>query len=85
MGGKGFVVQAPWPKADPALTAQDEIALPIQVNGKRRGEITVKKGLPEEEVRALALAAPEAAPFLEGKTVRKVVVVQDRIVNIVVG
>ena len=85
VGGKGFVVQAPWPKANPALIAQDEIALPIQVNGKRRGEISVKKGLDEEAVRTMALASPEAAPFLEGKTVRKVVVVQDRIVNIVVG
>jgi len=85
LGQAGFVAVAPWPAADPALVAEDTVILPIQVNGKRRGEISAPKGAPEPEVRAAALAAPEVLPFLEGKELRKVVVVPDRIVNIVVS
>ncbi len=83
LGQTGFVSAAPWPKADPALTADNVVTLPIQVNGKRRGEIQAPRGAPEAEVRALAEAA--AAGFTAGQTIRKIIVVQDRIVNIVVG
>jgi leucyl-tRNA synthetase len=85
LGGAGFVIDAPWPSADPALLAADEVVVPVQVNGKKRGELRVPKGLAEAEVRARALADPAVAPFLGGLSVRKVVVVPDRIVNIVVG
>lgn len=85
LGFAPFVATAPWPVADPALVAEDTVTLPIQVNGKRRGEISVPKGAPEAEVREAALACAEAAPFLAGKELRKVVVVPDRIVNIVVA
>jgi leucyl-tRNA synthetase len=84
LGQDGFIVAAPWPEADAALTARDHVTLPIQVNGKRRGEITLAKGAAEAEARAAALAHPDVVPFLEGKSVSKVVVVPDRIVNIVV-
>ena len=83
IGGEGMVVNAPWPKADPALAADDERILPIQINGKRRGEIKVKAGAPEAEVEKIALADPNVLAHLEGVTVRKVIVVKDRIVNIV--
>ncbi|RRN62557.1 leucine--tRNA ligase [Caulobacter sp. 602-1] len=83
IGGEGMVVNAPWPKADPALAADDERVLPIQINGKRRGEIKVKAGAPEDEVQKIALADPNVLAHLEGVTVRKVIVVKDRIVNIV--
>lgn len=83
MGGEGMVVDAPWPKADPALAADDERVLPIQINGKRRGEIKVKAGAPDDEVTKIALADPNVMAHLEGLTVRKVIVVKDRIVNIV--
>ena len=83
IGGEGMVVNAPWPKADPALAADDERILPIQINGKRRGEIKVKAGAPEDEVQKIALADPNVLAHLEGVTVRKVIVVKDRIVNIV--
>jgi leucyl-tRNA synthetase len=83
LGGEGLVVDAPWPKADPALAADDERVLPIQINGKRRGEIKVKAGLSESEVEKIALADPAVLAHLEGVTVRKVIVVKDRIVNIV--
>ncbi|MBU6371834.1 MAG: leucine--tRNA ligase [Alphaproteobacteria bacterium] len=84
LGLAPFVSTAPWPTPDPALTAQSTVTLPIQVNGKKRGEIAAAKGLPAGEVEALALAHPDVAAFVSGKTVRKVVVVPDRIVNIVV-
>ena len=83
IGGEGMVVNAPWPKADPALAADDERVLPIQINGKRRGEVKVKAGAAEDEVQKIALADPHVMAHLEGLTVRKVIVVKDRIVNIV--
>jgi leucyl-tRNA synthetase len=85
LGQSGFVAATPWPDADPALVAEATVTLPIQVNGKRRGEIVIAKGAAEADVRAAALAAPDVAAFTEGKTVSKVVVVPDRIVNIVVA
>jgi leucyl-tRNA synthetase len=85
LGKAGMVVDAPWPKADPALAADDERVLPIQINGKRRGEIKVKAGMAEAEVEKIALADPAVLAHLEGVTVRKVIVVKDRIVNIVAG
>ena len=85
LGKAGMVVDAPWPKADPALAADDERVLPIQINGKRRGEIKVKAGTAEAEVEKIALADAAVLGHLEGLTVRKVIVVKDRIVNIVAG
>jgi leucyl-tRNA synthetase len=85
LGKAGMVVDAPWPKADPALAADDERVLPIQINGKRRGEIKVKAGTAEAEVEKIALADQHVMAHLEGLTVRKVIVVKDRIVNIVAG
>lgn len=85
IGGEGMVVDAPWPVADPALTAEDEKVLPVQINGKRRYEIRAPAGAPESEVEKIALADEALKPHIEGLTVRKVIVVKDRIVNIVVG
>jgi leucyl-tRNA synthetase len=85
LGMGGFVATAPWPKADPALAARTTVTLPIQVNGKKRGEIETARGAAEGDIREQALAHPSVAQFLTGQTVRKVIVVPDRIVNIVVG
>ncbi|MES1201193.1 MAG: class I tRNA ligase family protein, partial [Pseudomonadota bacterium] len=85
LGFEQFVASAPWPVADPALAALNVVTLPIQVNGKRRGEIEIARGAPEAEVREKALADTAVAAFLAGQTIRKVIVVPDRIVNIVVG
>ena len=85
LGEQGMVLDAPWPEYDPALAADDEVVLPIQVNGKRRGEIRVARGLEPAAVEAIVLADPEVQARLEGQTVRKIVVVKDRIVNLVVG
>ncbi|HYE46295.1 MAG TPA: leucine--tRNA ligase [Caulobacter sp.] len=83
LGRSGMVVDAPWPKADPALAADNEVTLPVQINGKRRGEVVAPKGAASAEVEALALADAGVSAHLAGLTVRKVIVVQDRIVNIV--
>jgi leucyl-tRNA synthetase len=85
LGGEGLVIDAPWPEAEAGLLVDDSVTLPVQVNGKRRGEVTAPKGAPQDEVQALALADPGVARTLEGLTIRKVIVVPDRIVNIVAG
>ncbi|HEX8900354.1 leucine--tRNA ligase [Vitreimonas sp.] len=83
LGFAGFVATTPWPVADPDLAARTTVTLPIQVNGKKRAEIEAPKGAAEADVRELALQHEAVKPFLEGVTVRKVIVVTDRIVNIV--
>ena len=84
LGGSGLVANVPWPKADPAMLVEDSITLPIQINGKRRGEITVAKDMPKEEVEKLALADEAVQRSLDGATPKKVIVVPGRIVNVVV-
>jgi leucyl-tRNA synthetase len=83
LGFTGFVATAAWPVADPELAARNTVTLPIQVNGKKRAEIEAPKGAAEADVRELALQHEAVKPFLEGVTIRKVIVVTDRIVNIV--
>jgi leucyl-tRNA synthetase len=85
LGHEGLVVQAPWPAYDPALAAENQVVLPVQVNGKRRWEIRVAAGLEPAAVEKLVLADEEVTRRLEGLSVRKVIVVKDRIVNIVAG
>ena len=83
IGGKGMVVSATWPDYDVALTQEAIVTLPVQVNGKRRGEIQAPAGADPAEVEKLVLDDPEINKRLEGLTIRKVIVVKDRIVNIV--
>ena len=85
IGGEGFVSAAAWPEPEPALLVDDSVTMAVQVNGKRRGEITVAKDLDKEAVEAAAFADPEVAAFLDGKDVKKTIVVPGRIVNIVVA
>ncbi len=85
IGGEGMVVSAPWPEFDPALTQDAVRILPVQVNGKRRGEISVAAGAEPADVEKLVLNDPEIARRLEGLSIKKVIVVKDRIVNIVAG
>ena len=84
LGGQGLIINAPWPKADPAMLVDDEVTLPIQVNGKRRAEISVPKDMPKEEIEALALATEGVIRTLDGATPKKIIVVPGRIVNVVV-
>jgi leucyl-tRNA synthetase len=82
-GGAGLIADAEWPQADPALLVEDEVTIAVQVNGKLRDTLTVAKGLPREAVEELALASEKIVRVLEGKVPRKVIVVPDRLVNIV--
>ena len=83
LGHAKLVAETPWPKYDPALTASDSVTIAIQVNGKRRGEISVTKDADSKSVEAAALADEGVIRALEGKTPKKVIVVPNRIVNIV--
>jgi leucyl-tRNA synthetase len=83
LGQSGLVSDAPWPDYDPALAAKDELVLPVQVNGKRRAEVTAPAGSSEAEVEKIALADADVQRHLDGLTVKKVIVVKNRIVNIV--
>jgi leucyl-tRNA synthetase len=83
-GGAGLCAQAAWPKADPALLVDDTVTLPIQINGKRRAEISVPKDMPGSEVEKLALADEDVIKFLAGQPVKKIIVVPGRIINVVV-
>ena len=80
----GPVFRQPWPEYDPELAKEDLAEIPVQVNGKLRSRIHVPFGTPKEELEKLALADEKVQPFLQGKQVRKVIVVPDKLVNIVV-
>jgi len=83
LGEPGMVVAAPWPDFDPALVSDDERVLPVQINGRRRGEIRAAAGAESVDIEKIALADAGVQRHLAGMTVRKVIVVKDRIVNIV--
>jgi leucyl-tRNA synthetase len=83
-GGAGLCAQSPWPKADPALLVDDTVILPIQINGKRRAEISVPKDMPASEVEKIALANDDVVKFLAGQPVKKIIVVPGRIINVVI-
>ncbi|MFP4274856.1 MAG: leucine--tRNA ligase [Paracoccaceae bacterium] len=84
LGGEGLLVDAPWPEADPAMLVSDTVTLPIQINGKRRGEITVPADAAKDEVEKAALASDAVVRALDGGQPRKVIVVPGRIVNVVI-
>jgi len=83
IGEQGLVADAPWPEADPALLVDDEVTIAIQVNGKLRDTLTAPKGAPREALEEMALASDKIVRLLDGKPPRKVIVVPDRLVNLV--
>jgi len=83
LGGTGMVTTAKWPTPDPALLVSDTVTLPVQINGKKRAEITVPASADPAAVEAAAKEDDAVKPHLAGLTVRKVIVVPGRIVNIV--
>jgi leucyl-tRNA synthetase len=84
LGYGADILDAPWPEVDEAALLQDEIDLVLQVNGKHRGSIRVPSDASRETIVRLALADPNAQKHIAGKTVKKVIVVPGRLVNIVV-
>ena len=84
VGGEGLIVDAAWPSFDSALLVEDQVTIAVQVNGKLRDTITLARGLDRAEVEARALASENVQRQLAGATPRKIIVVPDRLVNIVV-
>ncbi len=84
LGGDGLVSEAAWPEADPALLVEDTMTLPVQINGKKRADVTVGRNAPNPEIEAAVLALDAVKTALAGATPRKIIVVPQRIVNVVV-
>ena len=76
--------QQSWPQADSAMLSEDEITLPIQINGKKRGELTVAADADKDTIEKAVLASEPVIKALDGKAPRKVIVVPKRIVNVVI-
>jgi leucyl-tRNA synthetase len=84
LGRTGMVADAGWPSVDPALLVDSAVVIAVQVNGKRRGEITVPVGAAQEIVEKEALSLDAVARMLDGKPPKKIIIVPDRIVNVVI-
>ena len=85
LGRQGPLLRQRWPGFDPVLAAEDEAEVVLQVNGKLRSRLLVPRQTPGKELEKLALADAKILPHLDGKRVVKVVVVPDKLVNIVVS
>ena len=83
LGRDGLIADAEWPAADPALLVEEEVTIAIQVNGKLRDTLTVPKGSARELLEEMALTSEKVVRILDGKPPRKVIVVPDRLVNLV--
>jgi leucyl-tRNA synthetase len=82
--GEGLIADTSWPEVDPALLVEDEVTIAIQVQGKLRDTLTVAKGLGQDDMQALALASQKVQHAIGDAEIRKVIVVPDRLVNIVI-
>jgi leucyl-tRNA synthetase len=84
-GFDGLVCQQPWPEWNDQFLAEDEVEIVIQVNGKLRDKVTVRRDLQKEELEAVALASAKIREATGDKPVRKVIIVPNKLVNVVVG
>jgi len=84
LGEPGSLLRTPWPKYDPALAKEEEIEIPLQINGKLRSRIVVPADSPDNSVRERALSDPKINAMLDGRQIVKVIVVPAKLVNIVV-
>jgi leucyl-tRNA synthetase len=82
-GNSGLIADAAWPQADAAFLTDDEVTIAVQVNGKLRDTLVVPKGVPRETLEEMAMSSEKIVRTLEGKSPRKVIVVPDRLVNLV--
>jgi leucyl-tRNA synthetase len=85
LGNDSTVAYEPFPEADPALLVEDQIEVPVQVNGRVRAHVTVPTGIADDALDQAAREEPRVAALLDGATVRKVIVVPGRLVNFVIG
>ncbi|HCV89089.1 MAG TPA: leucine--tRNA ligase, partial [Alphaproteobacteria bacterium] len=84
LGHDTMLAVTAWPEADPALLTDDSIEIGVQVNGKLRDTVSLPRDAEEDEARATALASAGVIRYLEGREPRKVIVVKNRIINVVV-
>lgn len=82
-GHDGLIADVPWPSVDPAMLVDDEVTIAVQVNGKLRDTLVMPKGTAKDAAEAQAMASEKVIRALEGKAPKKVIVVPDRLVNIV--
>ena len=83
LGEKNLVAQMPWPHYDPALIVDNEITIPIQINGKKRGDLTIARNADQSTIEKAVLALDFVQSNLAGKKPKKIIVVPQRIVNVV--
>jgi leucyl-tRNA synthetase len=83
LGHDDLVAEASWPEVEPELLIEDTVTLPVQVNGKKRAEVTVSRTATNAEIEASVLALALVQRALEGKKPKRVIVVPQRIVNVV--
>ena len=84
LGHDDGIVAAGWPVSDDAVAAEEAVELPVQVNGKVRGRVTVPAGAPDDVVQAAALADANVKAHTDGKTIVKVIIAPGRLVSVVV-
>ncbi len=83
LGYNTLLANQPWPAADPALLVDDKITIAVQVNGKRRDELVIARDAAREDIEAAALKLETVVRALEGRPAKKIIVVPQRIVNVV--
>jgi leucyl-tRNA synthetase len=83
LGRKGLIAEAPWPQVEAALLVEDTITLPVQINGKKRADVTIARDAPNTDIERAVLELEAVQRALEGKAPKKVIVVPQRIVNVV--
>ncbi len=79
----GYLAEEPWPRPDSALLVEDTITIAVQVNGKRRDELTIARDAAKEDIEAAALKLDNVVRAIGGRQIKKVVIVPQRIVNVV--
>jgi leucyl-tRNA synthetase len=85
LGHAEDLLHVPWPSFDPALAKEDELEIPVQINGRLRSKILAREDMPQEELEEAALTDPRIAHIINGHKVMKVVVVPNKLVNIVIA
>ena len=83
-GHAGGIEKAAWPSFDERVAKAEEIVVPVQVNGKVRSRLTVPAGIEDAELQERALADPAVRPHIDGKTIKSVVIVKGKLINVVV-
>ena len=84
LGQTGLVAEASWPVFDPDLVAENTMTMPVQINGKRRGELTIARDADKETIEKAVLALDFVADKIKAQPIRKLIIVPQRIVNVVI-